>query len=77
MGGNLGNAAESRFEYVLERGGGVFPKKYSFHWQDNTGNLKRRWDNAPHFPQFTLSARIHYEDGSVQQANERMRLPLF
>jgi hypothetical protein len=22
---------------------------YSFHWQDQHGNLIRRWDNAPHF----------------------------
>ena len=23
---------------------------YSYHWADSSGNLLRRWDNAPHFP---------------------------
>ena len=27
--------------------------KYSFHWQDGTGRLRMRWDNAPHHPEVT------------------------
>lgn len=30
--------------------GDISPTKYSFHWQDQHGNLIKRWDNAPHFP---------------------------
>jgi len=30
--------------------GKLFVTKYSFHWQDKHGNLIKRWDNAPHFP---------------------------
>ncbi|MBF0502359.1 MAG: hypothetical protein HQM09_19625 [Candidatus Riflebacteria bacterium] len=26
---------------------------YCFHWQDREGRLKRRWDNAPHFPRLS------------------------
>ena len=36
------------FEYVSEVSGTIQLLKYSFHWQDAEGNLKRRWDNAPH-----------------------------
>lgn len=25
-------------------------RMYSFHWQDQSGHLIRRWDNAPHHP---------------------------
>lgn len=32
-------------------GAGLFSSKYSFHWQDKRGNLIKRWDNAPHFPE--------------------------
>lgn len=38
------------FEYVTESFGCIVPGKYSYHWQDNKGKIKRRWDNAPHHP---------------------------
>ncbi|SEH05824.1 toxin-antitoxin system TumE family protein [Candidatus Venteria ishoeyi] len=25
--------------------------KYAYHWQDHSGNLICRWDNAPHWPE--------------------------
>lgn len=36
------------FLYVRDIGGQIRQEKYSFHWQDAQGNLRRRWDNAPH-----------------------------
>lgn len=36
------------FEYVTESEGVISVPKYSFHWQDKHGTLRRRWDNAPH-----------------------------
>ncbi len=36
------------FEYVIETSGEIQLSKYRFHWQDAQGNLKKRWDNAPH-----------------------------
>lgn len=32
--------------------------KYSFHWQDGTGRLRMRWDNAPHHPE--VSTHPHH-----------------
>ena len=38
-------AVFERFDIVE---GAVNVTKYSFHWQDSDGNLRKRWDNAPH-----------------------------
>ena len=38
------------FEYVADSKSNIRLLKYSFHWQGAHGNLKRRWDNAPHYP---------------------------
>ena len=38
-------------EYVtLSSTGQIEVVTYSYHWADASGNLIRRWDNAPHFP---------------------------
>jgi hypothetical protein len=37
-----------RFQVV---GGRLQVTKYSFHWQDTDGQLRRRWDNAAHHPE--------------------------
>lgn len=37
--------------------------KYSFHWQDSTGRLRMRWDNAPHHPEVTTHPH-HVHAGS-------------
>lgn len=37
--------------------------KYSFHWQDGTGRLRMRWDNAPHHPEVTTHPH-HVHAGS-------------
>ncbi len=36
------------FEYVTVKNNAVQIEKYSFHWQTAQGELKSRWDNAPH-----------------------------
>jgi len=37
--------------------------KYNFHWQDATGNLIRRWDNAPHHPELdNYPHHVHAKD---------------
>jgi len=25
-------------------------RKYTYHWMENDGQLRRRWDDAPHWP---------------------------
>ena len=45
------------FRVVQER---VKVTKYSFHWQDATGRLRMRWDNAPHHPEVsTYPDHVH------------------
>jgi len=55
------------FEYVGESNGQIKLLKYSFHWQDVHGQLKKRWDNAPHFPHLPNAPHhVHYENSTVQ-----------
>jgi hypothetical protein len=55
------------FEYIFEKSGKLVPSKYSYHWQDKEGTLKKRWDNAPHhkdlvnFPHHIHSDPSHVE----------------
>ena len=56
------------FEYVAEAKGIIRMVKYSFHWQDAQGKLRRRWDNAPHHPELPNAPHhVHAEDDSVQE----------
>ncbi|MEO6284185.1 MAG: DUF6516 family protein [Dyadobacter sp.] len=44
-------------------------RKYSFHWQKNSGEVITRWDNAPHFPKIsTFPHHKHLGDESVEQS---------
>jgi Family of unknown function (DUF6516) len=38
-------------------------RKYAYHWQDREGQLRSRWDNAPHWPGVT-SYPHHQHRGS-------------
>lgn len=59
------------FEYVSESDGQIQLLKYSFHWQDTEGNLRQRWDNAPHYPGLPYAPHhIHQADGSVEGVAE-------
>jgi len=41
--------------------------KYSFQWQNATGELKYRWDNAPHHPEIeTHPHHLHTGAGEIQ-----------
>jgi len=48
-------------------------KKYSVHWQSNDGELRKRWDNAPHHREIkTFPNHVHigrkiypYEDFDI------------
>lgn len=54
------------FVYVTEAAGNIQTLKYSFHWQDAQGQLIRRWDNAPHFPDLPNTPHhVHEADGTV------------
>lgn len=37
---------------------------YSYHWADATGELRRRWDNTPHYPDMPNFPH-HIHDGET------------
>ena len=45
--GDLFEAAE----FFVRQGNRVATRKYRHHWQDASGNLIKRWDNAAHHPE--------------------------
>jgi len=52
---------------VTESGGQITLLKYSFHWQYVSGKLKKRWDNAPHYPDLPHAPHhVHEANGTVQ-----------
>ena len=56
------------FIYVAESGGQIQTLKYSFHWQGAEEDLKRRWDNAPHYPNLPNAPHhVHGEDGQARE----------
>ncbi|MBI1925832.1 hypothetical protein HYR99_16480 [Candidatus Poribacteria bacterium] len=59
------------FEYVAEVGGHIRLLKYSFHWQNAQGKLRRRWDNAPHYPNLPNAPHhVHEENDLVREVME-------
>ena len=51
-------------------------EKYSFHWQDGQGSLRRRWDNAPHHPAFDNAPHhLHLADESPESIADIPDLP--
>lgn len=49
-------------ERLVETRGVVTTTKYRHHWQDGTGRLRKRWDNAPHHPEVaTFPDHLHDE----------------
>jgi len=61
------------FEYITISEGKLNLSKYSFHWQDNQGKLKCRWDNAPHYPD--LPNAPHHRHNSDESVNGIMKIP--
>lgn len=67
---NDGGIAEL-FEYVSDSEGNIQLLKYSFHWQDAQGKLRKRWDNAPHYPNLPNAPHhVHTEDNTVQEVTQ-------
>jgi hypothetical protein len=51
------------FEYFRIMDESLNVLKYSFHWQNANGELRIRWDNAPHHPEVHTHPH-HVHDGS-------------
>jgi hypothetical protein len=47
-------------------------RKYSYHWQDKSGSLLSRWDNAPHHKDIlSYPHHRHLDDAEVVATTER------
>ena len=62
-------AALDIVERVVEVQGVLDITKYRHHWQDAAGQLVKRWDNAPHYPQL-VSFPHHLHQGPSNQVLE-------
>jgi hypothetical protein len=46
-------------------------RKYSYHWQDDAGNLIKRWDNAPDWDVETFPHHLHIGEKKVIASYDR------
>ena len=43
-------------------------RKYAYHWMEADGALRRRWDNAPHYPDIaTVPHHVHIPGAEPSQ----------
>jgi len=57
------NSLMEMFEYAVAQENSTQIQKYSFHWQDEHGQLRARWDNAAHHPEIaTHPYHVHKGD---------------
>jgi hypothetical protein len=49
---------------------------YSYHWADADGNLIRRWDNTPHFPDIPGFPH-HIHDGPTDSVTSGKAISIF
>jgi hypothetical protein len=56
--------------------GGIEIVTYSFHWADAEGQLLKRWDNTPHFPDLDGFPH-HVHDGRTGDVYESTPMNLF
>jgi hypothetical protein len=53
-------------------------RKYSYHWQDKSGTLLSRWDNAPHHSEvISFPHHRHLSNADVTASTERNLLEIF
>lgn len=62
----LSDGSLLEFSEYVERTqqGGMQVLVYSYHWESADGNLIRRWDNTPHYPDLPGSPH-HVHDGQT------------
>lgn len=56
-------------EYIEARIARIHVETYSYHWQDASGRLVKRWDNVPHHRELsTFPHHLHLENGKVVES---------
>lgn len=63
-------------EYWIETvEGEMTQQEYTYHWEDASGQLVQRWDNAAHFPDLPgAPEHVHYATGLVVGSVEKPNL---
>lgn len=51
------------FDYTFSDGS----HSYIYHWQDEAGRLRCRWDNAPHYPHISTHPYHKETPGSLEE----------
>jgi hypothetical protein len=63
------------FEFVVASPHAVQTRTYRIHWQFADGQLKRRWDNAPHHPDIsTFPHHVHIGTSDHVEPSEVMNI---
>lgn len=63
------------FEFAVDSPLGILTHAYRIHWQSTDGQLKRRWDNAPHHPDIpTFPHHVHGGPDDHVASSEPMNL---
>lgn len=61
-------------DYLFQDG----KRKYSYHWQDKSGSLLSRWDNAPHHKDLlSYPHHRHLKDADIVATTERNLSEIF
>lgn len=63
------------FERFEIKAGDPLILKYSYHWQDTSGQLKKRWDNAAHHPEI-ITHPHHVHIGQDENVIPHTPMPL-
>ena len=63
-------------ERMIEEGTSLKTTKYRYHWQDASGNLIKRWDNAPHHPEIHTHPH-HVHEGSESHVKPYTPISVF
>jgi hypothetical protein len=80
----VGASYELRVTIALKDGSTLFVKdylfldgsrKYAYHWQDREGQLKSRWDNAPHWQDVASYPHHQHVDGEGRVTSSEVRTP--
>jgi hypothetical protein len=63
------------FEFVVAFSRAVQLRTYRIHWQSADGQLRRRWDNAPHYPGiWTFPHHVHVGPSDHIESSPRMTI---
>lgn len=63
------------FEFVVVTPDALQTRTYRIHWQQGDGQLKRRWDNAPHHQEVpTFPHHMHVGRAAVVESSEPMTI---